>query len=151
MGIGDRHTACVKRLNRLLGAVVGDRYLVSIQDPIRLSDSEPEPDCAVVTYRGDFYSLGKPIAGDVSLLVEVADSSLDLDRGAKLSIYAQADIHDYWIVNVVDDIIEVHRRPQSNGIYGERWLVRRGETISPLAWPEMTLSADDILGPASAG
>lgn len=151
MGIGDLHTACVKRLNRFFNASAGDRYLVSIQDPIRLPDSEPEPDCAIVKYRSDFYSSGKPQASDILLLIEVADSSLDLDRGAKLSLYAEARIVDYWIVNVVDDCIEVHRQPAPAGSYADRLVIRRGDRLSPLALPDLALTAEDILGGPSAG
>jgi len=146
MGIGNLHMACVKRLNRLFQARAGIRYTVSIQDPIQLADSEPEPDCALVKYRDDDYRDAKPSAGDVLLLIEVADSSLEFDRGVKLALYAQSGIEDYWVVNIIDDCVEVCRRPQKSGVYGDRHVLQRGSDLSPLALPEMQLLVEDVLG-----
>jgi Uma2 family endonuclease len=147
MGIGDLHTACVKRLNRLLSATAGTRYIVSVQDPIQLEDSEPEPDVALVTFRDDFYRRGKPRALDVLLLIEVADSSLELDRGIKRMLYAEAGIEDYWVVNLVDDCVEIYRRPQPEGRYANPEVLHRGDKVSPLRCSDIVLTMDDVLGP----
>jgi Uma2 family endonuclease len=146
MGIGDLHSACVKQLNRLFGSVAADRYLVSIQDPIRFADSEPEPDCALVKYREDCYRRGKPRTADVLLIVEVADSSLDYDRDVKRPMYATAGIADFWIVNLIDDCVEVYRQPQPGGAHAEQRVAKRGESVTLLALPELVLQIDDILG-----
>src|SRR4051794_17446086 len=67
MPIGDPHIASVNRLNRLLNRRVGDLAIVSVQNPIRLADSEPEPDVALLQPREDFYASGKPRPADVLL------------------------------------------------------------------------------------
>lgn len=82
--IGSRHASCVKRLNRLLTPLVGDRALVQIQDPVRLSEiSEPEPDVALLRPRADDYASAHPGPADVLLLIEVADTTEGLDRTVK--------------------------------------------------------------------
>jgi Uma2 family endonuclease len=117
MTVGDRHAACVKRLNRILSRVAGDHAIVSIQDPIRLFDSVPEPDVALLRPRADFYATAKPVAEDVLLVIEVADSSLDFDREVKLPLYARAGIPEFWLVNLVDDTLEFHSDPSPDGTY----------------------------------
>ena len=109
--IGSRHAACVKRFNTLLHRKAGQAVIVSIQDPIRLDDySEPEPDVAVVSGSPRDYRDAHP--STALLVVEVADTSLLFDRTTKASLYARAGIADYWLLNLVDQIVEVHRTPQ---------------------------------------
>jgi Uma2 family endonuclease len=87
--IGSRHAAFVKRLNRMLVRGVGARGVVSVQDPVRLSElSEPEPDLAVLEYRADCYAAAHPTPADTLLIVEVADTTLGWDRGRKAPLYA---------------------------------------------------------------
>ena len=79
--IGKRHAACVKRLNALLGRRFGDAVIVSVQDPIHLSEgSDPQPDLALLRPRTDFYAQSHPTPADVLLLIEVADTSVEFDR-----------------------------------------------------------------------
>src|SRR4051812_32731465 len=80
MTIGDRHAACVYRLSELLFLAVARAAIVGVQNPIRLADSEPEPDVTLLRRRADFYASGKPTPADVVLLTEVADTTLDFDR-----------------------------------------------------------------------
>ena len=88
--IGSRHAACVKRLLALLNTQYGDRAIVSIQDPIRLSaTSEPQPDAALLRLRADFYATELPQPADVLLVIEVSDSTLDYDRNEKMTVYAR--------------------------------------------------------------
>jgi Uma2 family endonuclease len=145
MSIGDRHCACVKRLNQFLSMATAGRALVSVQDPIRLADSEPEPDVALLLPRADFYASGKPRPADVLLVVEVADTTLDFDREAKRPLYAEAGIAEYWIVNLNDDCLEVHRRPQPDGSYGDVQTLRRGQQADVAALPGLLLAVDDLL------
>lgn len=147
IGIGDLHSACVKQLNRIFGSTAANRYVVSIQDPIRFAESEPEPDCALVKYRADCYRLGKPRTENVLLIVEVADSSLDYDREVKRPLYAMAGIAEFWIANVLDDCIEIYRQPQASGVYAEPRIARRGEQIALVALPDVVVQVDEILGP----
>lgn len=144
--IGSRHAACVGRLNRLLNRLVGLDAIVRVQDPIRLNGySEPEPDVALVKPRSDFYSREHPGPGDVLLLIEVADTSVERDLEAKLPLYAQAGIPEAWLVNLPAETIEVHSRPDS-GEYRETVRVKRGETLESRTIPGLEVAADDILG-----
>jgi Uma2 family endonuclease len=81
--------------------------------------------------------------------VEVAETSLESDRAVKLPLYAAAGIAEVWLVNLLDEVIEVHREPW-NGAYTVRRIVRRGETVTPLHLPGVALAADEILGDPAA-
>jgi Uma2 family endonuclease len=145
MPIGDRHVACVNRLNRLLSRRVGDRAIVSIQNPVRFPDSEPEADATLLRPREDFYDSGKPRPADVLLLIEVADTSLLVDRDEKRPLYANAGIVEYWIVNLNDDNIEVHRQPRPDGTYADVQTKRRSAHLDIAALPGVTLAVDEVL------
>ncbi|MEZ4713686.1 MAG: Uma2 family endonuclease, partial [Caldilineaceae bacterium] len=94
------------------------------QDPITLSNSEPEPDVAII--QGDIrrYVERHPSADETPLVVEVSDSTLEQDRNTKMRIYAQAQIPVYWIVNLVEDCVEVYANP-STGEDSANYIVRR--------------------------
>ena len=141
MPAGDAHVEAVNRLSRRFSKLLDEAVTVSVQNPLVLADSEPEPDVAVYTRRAP----GKARAADVHLVIEVADSSLDFDRTVKLSLYAEAGIGEYWIVNVLDEEIEVHRRPQLDGSYANCAVLKRGEILQPLAFPAIQLPVEDIL------
>lgn len=145
MAIGDPHAASVKRLNRLFATTLGNRALISVQDPIRLIDSEPEPDVALLLPRADFYLSGKPRPPDILLVIEVSDSSLELDRDVKLPMYAAAGIAEFWIVNLEDNCLEVYRQPLSHGVYNYVQVLRQGDDIEIVALPGSTLAVDAIL------
>lgn len=148
MVIGNRHAACVKSLNRLLSAQLSESELVSVQDPITIGDSEPEPDVAVLVFRDDLYASRRPTTADVQLLIEVADTSLAYDRDVKMPIYAEAGIIEYWIVNLISDTIEVHRDARSDARYGTVLTLERGQFVTPNAFAALSLSVDQILGPS---
>ncbi len=120
----------------------GTGYYSREQQPLRLGLlSLPEPDVAVVRGSPRDYLGGHPL--NAELVVEVADSSLAIDRGRKLRLYAREGVPEYWIVNLVDDCVEVYRQPE-----GEAYVVsltcRRGGTIAtgPHAQP---LAVTDLL------
>lgn len=99
-------------------------------------DSAPEPDLVWVVKRS--YRRGRPTAGDVLLVIEIADSSLRYDCGEKAALYAAAGIADYWVVNVPDRLIEVRRDPEQDGYRSIR-AFRGEEEIQPLAVPGIVL------------
>ena len=143
--IGDRHIATVIALNQVLTQLLGPRAFVSIQNPIRLDDeSEPEPDVTVLKPRRDYYRAGKPRPGEILLLVEVADSSLDYDRGEKRDLYAHSGIQEYWVVNLVADEVEVCRDPTPQG-YGSISLVGPQGTLAIAAFPDSAIPAGSFL------
>ena len=144
--IGSRHASNVMRLIRLFSQQVSEHALVSAQNPVRLDEySEPQPDIALLRFRPDFYAEDHPKPEDVLLLVEVADTSIVFDRQVKVPLYAKAGIPEVWLVDLGGDSVEVHARP-SRGGYEEVQQFRRGETISPQAFPDLKLNVSDILG-----
>jgi Uma2 family endonuclease len=144
--IGEKHAAAVKRLNRLIGRAVGDAAILGIQDPLVLDKhSQPEPDVIVLRPRPDFYGDRHPHPSDVMLVVEVSDTTIDFDRRVKAPIYARNGISDLWIVDIDGDGIIVYRDQSADG-YRTMTTARRGDSVSPLAFPDCRLAISDILG-----
>jgi Uma2 family endonuclease len=144
--IGIRHQACVDRLTDAFSRRCTDRAVVRVQGPVRLDEyAEPEPDVALLRRPLERYDVAHPTPEDVLLVVEVADTSLERDRGPKLSFYARAGIVEVWIVNVEAREIEVYRQP-SGDRYTEVQHLRDGK-VTPLAFPDETIDIEDILGP----
>jgi Uma2 family endonuclease len=145
MSIGDQHASCLNRLVELFFDLLGKSAIQSVQNPIRLADSEPEPDLALLVRRGDFYASGKPMPADIYLVVEVADASLDYDREVKGPLFAENGIAEYWIVNLIGRCLEVHRQPRADGTYADVRTLRPGDTISLGLLPTVTISVGDII------
>ena len=143
--IGHSHSGQVNRLNRTFGRALNQSVLLSVQNPVTLPDfSEPQPDIMLLRPRDDDYSRSNPTAADVFLIIEVADSSLAYDQQVKGLTYAQASIQDYWIVDLVDGTLLVHRQPTPAG-YTSVQTLSRGDSVTPLAFPELTLQVADLL------
>jgi Uma2 family endonuclease len=143
---GSRHAACVIRLNALLSKHVADRAIVLVQNPVRASElSEPEPDLGLLRPRSDYYAAAHPGPGDMFLLIEVAETSLDYDRSVKAALYAAASVPEVWIVDLNLGQIEVHRSPGPDG-YAEVRSLGADERLAPLAFPDVSLAVRDILG-----
>ena len=121
---------------------IGDQIRVRIQNPIRIEelDSQPQPD--VVWCRNKKYA-HHPTPKDVFLVSEVADETLKFDCGEKADLYASGGIKDYWVVNLPDRTIEVFRKPKG-GHYQQRRTYAVGETVSPLAFPQVELKVRDL-------
>jgi Uma2 family endonuclease len=145
MTIGDPHAACVSRFTLHLPLRVSGRALVRIQGPIRLADSRPEPDVALVKVRDDHYLSGSPMPPDIFLVVEVADSSIDNDREEKRPLYAENGITEYWIADLNDEVVEVYRQPRPDGTYADVQTKRRGDRLDIAALPGVTLAVDEVL------
>lgn len=105
------HPRCNKKLARIFDRLLPAAWHYRSQEPITLGDGEPEPDGAVVRGTEDDYAQRHPGPADVALVIEIADSTLSRDRGTKLRSYARAGIAVYWIVNLIDRVIEVHSDP----------------------------------------
>ena len=143
--IGGPHASCVIRLTELLVSGVRGAALVSVQNPLRLSDrSEPVPDVMLLRRRPDFYS-SHPTPADVLLLVEVSDTTLDYDQQVKLPLYSREGVPEVWLADLGGQVIRVHREPRPTG-YRVTLTRRRGERLSPAAFPDLELAVDDILG-----
>lgn len=144
--IGARHMACVKRTTAVLYRLLGNRYIISVQDALRLSRyQEPEPDLAVLKWRDDFYASAKPTAADVLLVIEVAETTLDYDTQVKIPRYAQAGVPEAWVADLMGDGVKQYADPVA-GVYQVEREYRRGETLVSRAVPELSLDVASILG-----
>ncbi len=144
--IGSRHRASVNRLTDWITPRVTGRAIVSIQNPVRLSEhNEPRPDVALFRRRPDFYADGIPGPSDTLLIIEVADSSLAYDREVKLPRYAAAGIPEVWLVDLEAERVTVHRDP-AGGVYQLVTVHARGDSLMPAAFPDLIIPIDDILG-----
>jgi Uma2 family endonuclease len=142
--IGVKHARCINRLTRRLVRALGEQAIVSIQNPIVLSDhDEPQPDVAVLRPSAEEH-MSNPRPSDVFLVIEVSDSTLAYDRGVKLPLYARAGILEAWIADVDHDIISQYSIP-SNGEYQVVATYQRGDAISSHVLPELSLQVNDIL------
>ena len=142
--VGTRHAACVKQLNRRLSRIPEERAIVGIQDPIQLSDgSEPQPDVVLLKFREDYYETAHPTPSDILLLIEVSDSTIEYDRTVKLPLYAKAGIREVWIVDLMEDCIEIYRQPTADG-YEFVQTALGGQTISTLAFPEFEIDVNGV-------
>ena len=107
------HATGVTLVQETLSDIFRSSSAVRVQLPMDVNEiSQPEPDIAVVKGTIRNYTNRHPAGPDVGLVIEVADSSLQMDREQKLAIYAQAGIVEYWVVNLNDNTIEVFRDPQ---------------------------------------
>ena len=106
-----RHAIVTDALHRILCRVTPAEWFVSGQNPMMTADSVPEPDLKIVRGQLNQFISVHPKASDLALVIEVADSSLLQDRGTKQRIYARAKVPVYWIVNLIDDVVEVYTYP----------------------------------------
>ncbi len=145
---GTRHTSTVRRIENLLRNRLGDRVFVISQDPVQLNDySEPEPDIALVRPDPLYYEDHHPTPREIYLIIEVADST-KRDREFKGTVYAQAGITDYWVLDISDRQLYVWRSPQENG-YQREEILRENDKISLLAFPDVTITIAEMLSPVS--
>lgn len=147
---GAYHASAISAADYALRAVLSPGWIVRLQAPVSLDDeSAPEPDLVVVPGRPTDYRHAHPTRP--VLAVEVAESSLDFDRQHKGSLYARAEIQDYWIVNLVDRVLEVHRDPgpDSSAPYGWRYrsvtMLGPPATVIPLAFPAVQIAITDLI------
>src|SRR2546426_4842694 len=147
---GSRHAVVVDLVRVALERAFGRGYYVRDDKPLALDDSsEPEPDAVVVRGRPRDFLDAHPAAA--LLVVEVAETSLAVDRLRKGGLYARAAIPDYWIVNLVDEVLEVYRQPvrapsrRHGWKYGTVRLLKRNAVVSPLAAPRARIRVADLL------
>ncbi len=143
--IGSAHAGATDQLSKLVARAFADGLVhVRVQGPLRLDAyNEPEPDLLLLRPRADGYRASHPTAADVLLLVEVADSSLAYDRGAKLALYARHGVPEVWIVDLAGRAVEVCRQPRPQG-YGERQRFAEGE-LTPTLVPALTIDVVALL------
>jgi Uma2 family endonuclease len=145
--IGDRHADAVAFLTRWSSQHAdASRMLVWVQNPLSIPGAESvlQPDIAWVTLRR--YADRRPLPEEVSLLIEVADTSLEFDTTVKAGLYAAAGIADYWVVDLVSRAVIVLREPRAGG-YESRSTHRADQLVRPLAMPQVTLSPAELFVP----
>lgn len=134
----------------VLRTAFAEGHHVRSQLPLVLNDaSEPQPDVMAVKGALVDYLQDHPRASDISLLVEVSDTTLRMDRGRKRAAYARAGVQEYWILNLVERQLEVYRNP-SGARYRQSAIYREGDTVSPLAAPDAVIQIADLLPPIGA-
>ena len=142
--IGSRHLAHVNRATRLFTLAFGNRVVVSVQNPLQLSNyTEPEPDIVLLKPRSDDYAAKKPVAEDALLVVEVAETTLAFDRKIKLPRYAAAGVPEVWIEDLENDSLLVYRDPVSDK-YKMAMIHSRNESVSILALPDITFAVQEL-------
>ena len=145
---GGRHATVVRMVEEALRQVFHAGWDVRSQLPIALDpDSEPEPDVSVVAGSFRDYPTAHPTSP--VLVVEIADTSLALERGEKADVYARAGIREYWIVDLVSGHLEVRRDPAPDVTAGGRYetvlVLPRSATVAPLVLPHATVAVADLL------
>jgi Uma2 family endonuclease len=129
---GSYHAAITTKIGRLLASAFGDNWHTRLHSPLALGEhSEPEPDIAVVAGQPEDYLEAHPATA--ALVVEVAEASLRLDRRFKTALYAAAGLPEYWIANLVDRTLEIHRDPQPPPDRTASWSYRSIEVLRPPA------------------
>ena len=109
---GTFHSVCSSILCRRLDRILGDKAVIRGQDPITLLDnSEPEPDVVIARGKDEDYLAHHPYIEDIFLVIEISDSTLDYDQTTKLSLYSEAGINNYWIVNLQVGQLECYSQP----------------------------------------
>jgi len=144
------HRTAVLLAAKAVERAFGEGWFVQTQSPIVLDDrSEPEPDVCVVRGSPRDYVDAHPTRP--ALIVEVAQAGLRIERGRKAAAYARAGIADYWIVNLIDRVLEVHREPARPGPARRHWgyvaiaTLGGDATITPLAAPSAGIRVADLL------
>jgi Uma2 family endonuclease len=144
------HATSVTLAGEVLREIFGKGWVVREEKPLSFDvDSDPEPDIALVEGKARDFKDAHPTTA--ALVIEVADSSLSYDRNRKASLYAKAGIPDYWILNLQDRQIEVHRRPINDDAsefgfsYGDKMIFKEGDSVRPLARSKVSIAAADLL------
>jgi len=147
---GTSHATAIRLAVAALRNAFSAEWHIDSQLPVALDDdSEPEPDVAVVPGGERDYRVEHPRRP--ALIVEVADSSLMLDRRFKMHLYARAGVLEFWIVNLVQGVVEVYREPVASetaeygATYASVVIARTPDTITPLAAPQSSVSVDALL------
>jgi Uma2 family endonuclease len=147
---GTRHTVATTRLLRELLALIGQQAIVRCQEPIAMPDnSEPEPDIVIARWRDDEYLDSHPAPADIILVIEVADSTLGFDRNTKAPLYATAGVGEYWIVNLVDDRLEIYSQSEGS-IYTNTQFVLPSRSIGLSHFVDTNLDISVIFPPRKA-
>ncbi len=143
------HSVCNSLLWKQIYELIGKQAEIRVQEPIILPlNSEPEPDLVIAQKKTDNYLSGHPHVEDIILIIEISDSTLKYDRETKLSLYAEARINYYWIINLVDNRLEAYTNPfsdsQGNFDYRNKSIFLPDEKINIPNFTEVSLKLNTI-------
>jgi Uma2 family endonuclease len=146
---GTLHVVALSLLANLLENCLGTRALIRTQDPIQLNNySEPEPDLAIVQGAILDYLTHHPEPSEIYWVVEVSDTTLRTDCRVKDKVYALFGITEYWVLDVINRQLHVFREPTASG-YTSQVVLTESASVTPLAFPEVSLLLQDMLPPSS--
>ena len=140
---GTEHTYIGETLADYLRRLTQGVVWVREARPITLSQSEPEPDIAIVRLPHSLYRSHHPYPEDIYLLIEISHSTLKFDTSQKRDIYAAANIPDYWVVDIKNKQLIVYLSPV-NGLYENKTILSLEDRVSPLAFPDINITVNDI-------
>jgi hypothetical protein len=145
--IGAYHAGTVNGLARLFMSRLGNRAIVSVQNPVLFpqEDTELQPDVALLRPRDDLYRTRHPEAADVLLLIEVADTTLRLDRRVKMPLYARVRVQEVWLLDLTTQRLEVCREPLGDR-FGSVRILGRGQRVAPAAFGDFSVDVADLVG-----
>lgn len=126
------HVIATDCLSDLLRRLAPDGWFVRTESPIVVGGSVPEPDIALIRGRSRDYGTHHPNVGQIALIAEVAESSLPRDRGEKLGVYAKGGVTLYWLVNLIDMVVEVYSEPTTSAgvsTFAHATIYRPGDSI----------------------
>jgi Uma2 family endonuclease len=145
MPIDPPHGGTVNKLNHLFLNSSQGRWVVSVQNPVRLSPrSEPQPDLMLLKPDPEYYAHGHPEPEDVFLLVEVADTTVSYDRNRKIPAYGRAGIPEVWLINLPKRTVEVFRNPHATG-YASIQTFGIDDTLEVPAFPDVRIKVGALL------
>lgn len=144
---GIRHAVANDRASKCFFKLLGDRVIVRNQNPIRLNDAaEPEPDLVLAAPQEKEYSDHHPTPPDILLVLEIADSSLNIDRNYKSRLYAAAGIIQYCVLSLKTGELEDYRDPSQDG-YGSKQTYKAEQSFSLAAFPDVVIAVGELLPP----
>lgn len=146
---GSFHAAAIRRTDRLFGKIFKDNVIIQKQLPIIVNDvSQPEPDIAIVKYDPLDYDDRHPLATEVYLVIEIADTTLKTDLEIKRQLYASAKIPEYWVLDVKQRQLYIYRQA-NNGDYETTMILTDQDSIEPVNFPDVEIKVSEMLRPLS--
>jgi Uma2 family endonuclease len=140
-----RHVAGVRRVSKKLGKLLGNRVFISTQDPIQIGNiSEPEPNVVVAVPSATDYEDHHPTPPEILLIVEVAETSVSVDRQRKLPLYASAGIQQFCILNLRGQELEDYREPSPEG-YRHKQTYTAKQSFNLVAFPKVKIKVADLI------
>ncbi len=143
------HASTVDLLTEIFIEQLGRKVKVRPQQPVTLRGAESEPEPDVVIAERKLYRDHHPSGAEIRLLIEVSDATLAKDRTIKGSIYARENVQEYWIINLVDNVLEVYRDPQvsldGEATYRTKLTLDREQQVSPVAFPKCKIDLQEII------